>query len=130
MTVLQIAIKHCPRKQNKGKSRKSRLEPLKRRKRKLRTKISVIQATTPGANSLSKLQEEILSLDKTIKERLVERREEEERKAIDTIKINPRYFYSYAKRFLKSVSTIAPLKRNDGSLTDDNQEKAELLQSQ
>ena len=30
MTVLQIAIKHCPRKQNRGKTRKSRLEPLKR----------------------------------------------------------------------------------------------------
>ena len=40
------------------------------------------------------------------------------------------YFYSYAKRFSKTKSTVAPLRSADGAITNDPQQKAELLQDQ
>ena len=46
------------------------------------------------------------------------------------VKDNPRYFFSYAKRFSKSSSTVGPLKSSDGSLTQDPKEMADLLQRQ
>ena len=46
------------------------------------------------------------------------------------IKSNPRYFYSYAKRFSKTKSTVSPLRNADGDLTNDPQQKADLLQDQ
>ena len=53
-----------------------------------------------------------------------------ETKAVETIKTNPRYFYSYAKRFAKTKSTIAPLRDDSGALKTAALEKAEILQSQ
>ena len=46
------------------------------------------------------------------------------------IKSNPRYFYSFAKRFAKSQSRIGPLKKPDGEYENRPSEMAELLQNQ
>ena len=53
-----------------------------------------------------------------------------EAKAVGTVKSNQRFFYSYAKRFSKTKSTVAPLRSTDGAITNDPQQKAELLQDQ
>ena len=53
-----------------------------------------------------------------------------EAKAVDRIKTNPKYFYSYAKRFAKVKSTVAPLRDENGNLKTSPREKAEILQSQ
>ena len=47
-----------------------------------------------------------------------------EAKAVGTLKSNPRYFYSYAKRFSKYKSTVAPLHSTDGVITEDPQQKS------
>ena len=52
---------------------------------------------------------------------------ENEAKAVSTIKTNPRYFYSYAKRFANTKSSI---RDNSGTLKKDPIDKAELLQAQ
>ena len=54
----------------------------------------------------------------------------EEEKAVDTIKDNPRFFYTYVKKRSKTASSVAPLRRVDGSLTTESAEKAQLLQNQ
>ena len=56
--------------------------------------------------------------------------EKQEESAVANIKVNPRYFFSYAKKLSNKKSSIAPLKRDNGTLTTDSAEKAELLQSQ
>jgi hypothetical protein len=65
-----------------------------------------------------------------IKEALTANLDLEEANAVRTIKSNPKYFFSYAKRFSKSRTSIAPLQRQDGTLTTDPTEKAQLLQQQ
>ena len=54
----------------------------------------------------------------------------EEKKAIDAIKKNPKFFYAYAKKHSKIKPKIGPLKRSDGTFTTDQQEIAELLSKQ
>ena len=46
------------------------------------------------------------------------------------IKSNPKLFVSYAKRFAKAKSIIAPLRNGEGSLVTESVKKAEILQSQ
>ena len=42
----------------------------------------------------------------------------------------PRFFYSYAKRFAKTKSSVSPIRDNSGTLKTDPIDKAELLQAQ
>ena len=51
-------------------------------------------------------------------------------KAILTLKDNPRYFYSYAKKFAKSKTTIGPLLDSENNLQQDPEKMANLLQDQ
>ena len=53
-----------------------------------------------------------------------------EHKVIDQIKSNPKAFYSYAKKFLKTTSTVGPLEKVTGGLTNDPKEMAYILQNQ
>jgi hypothetical protein len=54
----------------------------------------------------------------------------QEREAIKTIKHNPKYFYTYAKKFSKSKGEIAAFVKENGELTDDPAEQAEILKKQ
>eukprot|EP00116_Pleurobrachia_bachei_P007553 sb/3467815/ len=65
-----------------------------------------------------------------IKEHLISRDKKADMKAVGVIKENPKYFYSHVKRKSKVKSSVAPLEREDGSLTVDPLEKAGLLQHQ
>ena len=65
-----------------------------------------------------------------IKDHIMANLDRKETKAVETIKSNPRYFYSYAKRFAKTKSTISPLRDDTGALKTAAHEKAEILQSQ
>ena len=53
-----------------------------------------------------------------------------ERKAVECVKNNPRYFFSYAKKFSKLRSNIGPHKDGNGTLHHDPKKTAQLLQEQ
>ena len=53
-----------------------------------------------------------------------------EEKAVEAIKTNPKYFYTYTKKRSKCTSKIGPLLKDKDQLTDDNKEMAELLSKQ
>ena len=53
-----------------------------------------------------------------------------ESKVLERIKENPRYFFSYAKRFSKRPSTVGPLLNSKYELENDPKKMADLLQHQ
>ena len=54
-----------------------------------------------------------------------------EQKAVTAIKENPKYFYSYAKKFLKVKTKVGSLEVSEsGQLTSDSVHMAELLAEQ
>ena len=53
-----------------------------------------------------------------------------EQKVIESIKRNPKYFFSYVKKFAKVKSNINPLQKPNQKFTDDPKEMADLLANQ
>ena len=58
------------------------------------------------------------------------RRENVEKEAIKKLKKNPKFFYTYAKRFSKTHSEIAAFVTKEGELTSDPFEQSEILRQQ
>lgn len=134
LTVLQITLIHAPPKEKKAgdpRSKKAREKyTMKRRRRKLNARISALKQNNPNSQSLPKLIEEVNVLTYDIRDLIMNNLNLQEAKAVSTIKSNPRYFYSYAKRFAKVKSSVAPLRDDQNILQTDPLKKAEILQSQ
>ena len=129
LTVLQVTLLHSPPKNFKSRRSKDKYI-MKRKRRKLNARISALRANNPNSPILPKLLDDVNSLTYEIKELIESELEAKEDKAISKLKINQRYFFSYAKRFAKVHSTVSPIKDQNGELQTDPSIKAELLQSQ
>ena len=127
--VEDIIQDKIPQKREKVKKLKICREKrtLFRKKRKL---INALQKcnTQDGKQVIEK---EIQNYEEKIKRLLVSKIEKEEDKAIDTIKKNPRYFYSFAKRKTNMREEVGPLKTEQGKeLTSNPQQIADILKMQ
>ena len=133
-TVLQIALQHCPSKVKTGKGNRTKMErelaALKMKKRKINRKLSHLKETDPSSRNIPKLEHSVSITAYEIKDAIISHLNQQEKNAVSTIKTNPKFFYSYAKRMSKTKSTVAPLRNGDGVLTSNAAEKAELLQAQ
>ena len=135
LTTLQICLLHSPPKtppSGKSVGRKSRgnIHVLKRKRRRLNARISAISLRNPLSPILPKLVADASLLTYKIKESVLDSLEAREIKAVRNIKLNPRYFFSYAKKFAKVKSSVSPLKDIHGILQADPKVKAEILQDQ
>ena len=99
---------------------------LMRRKRKLSSKI--LSSTSWRKNFITTL--ELRKVEEEIDKSYKERRIKEEKEAIKSIKRNPKFFYTYAKKFSKTNTEIAAFEKDNGDLTVDPKEQAEMLQKQ
>ena len=82
------------------------------------------------ANRLKELENEIGLVSYEIKEAIVHHLEQGERRAVERINTNPKYFYSYAKYFSKVKHTITTLLNDKKELVTDQKEMANILQQQ
>ena len=99
---------------------------LMRNKSKISKSILISYSGVKIANLKLKLQK----IETDLENHYNERRENQEREAILKIKSNPKYFYSYAKRFSRVKSTIGPFIDEGGDIVDDDFKMAEMLRSQ
>ena len=135
LTVLQICSIYAPPIEKKAKSKIKYFVPkdrrlLHRKKRKLKKKINIIKARTPNANSLLKLKKELETVHTKITQSIFKQQDDKEEIAVSTIKTNPKFFYSYAKKSRKAKSRVGPLFDKEGVLQNDSNIMANLLQSQ
>ena len=136
LTVLQITLKHSPKKDspaeiitNKTRGNK-KTYVLKRRRRKMNARIRALEIANPNSQKLLRLKEEVALLCYNIQEGIIEKLDKKERSAVEAIKKNPKFFFSYAKQKQKTKSTIPVLRDEMGRLSSDPLTKAELLQRQ
>ncbi|KAL5258287.1 hypothetical protein ACHWQZ_G008952 [Mnemiopsis leidyi] len=81
--------------------------------------------------SIVKLENELAFLAFEIQTSISNELREREVKAVESMKKNPKYFFSYAKRFSKLKSNIGPLRNKDtGQLHYNPQQMADMLQKQ
>ena len=111
------------------RGRPSCFKKLRRKKAKIRARAKALRdkgqfaAAEEADDSLAKICLEMKDL-------ALSRRSTRERKAVEKIKSDPRYFYSYAKSFSKGKSGIPLLHKEDGSTVTDPKEIADVFQEQ
>ena len=95
---------------------------LMRKRRKLQHRVSATPLATAG-----RLQAKIADINEKLRQSINAELEREERRAVETVKNNSKYFFSYAKRRTKLKTSIGPLERN-GEMICGSREMAEELQ--
>ena len=135
-TLMQICHLCVPLKRSLLVSQKTKVRQksgiynLKRKRKKIKTRIKALQLLNPSSSRLSSLELALSSIDSKIKTQLLAAKEQQELKAISAIKENPGFFFSYAKKFSKVKSKIGPLKDKENKFISDPEEMANLFQTQ
>ena len=135
LTVLQICYIHAPTKDPPKVDKRPRVSRprriLHRKRRKLKGRLNSLKSLNPDAPALKKLEQDLLLLAYELQVNIDKELSERELKAVECVKNNPKYFFSYAKRFSKLKSNIGPLRDTEsGILHHDPQTMAEILQTQ
>ena len=130
-TLLQLCEACCPRKKPPKKKASSSVRIPSRRKRKLQSQLEVAENNphSPSTQIVSlkrKLALAHIDIRDAINQDFLHREEQ----AVEKVKKNPKYFYSYAKKFSKKKSSISLLFDKDGNIKSDPKDIANLLQNQ
>ena len=127
-TLLNVCQANVPKKRPPSGKPKV-YNALRRRKAKLKIRLSA--ATCAGDTArIKELEDEIGLVSYEIKEAIIHHLEQGERKAVEKIKANPKYFFSYAKTFSKVKHSISSLLNGNQELVTDRKELANILQEQ
>ena len=137
LTILQVCTIHAKLRDTSHRSPKSspfvrQRSVLKRKKRKLRGRLSALisQGATESSSLVKSVKDDLAALELDIRDTIINHQRHRELRAIENIKQNPRYFYSFAKNAAKKKCSIGPLLNTDNSLTCDPKEMADILQQQ
>ena len=87
-------------------------------------------AKNPTDATRSKLNRELVAIEISLQQSYMQASIEQERKALAAIKKNPKYFFSYVKKFNKIKPAIGPLINTSGQYATDNNEMAQILSDQ
>ena len=99
---------------------------LMRRRTRCNNQLNAPRSTVHKQNLINELRE----IEKSLQKSYRSQRDFNERKAVDAIKTNSKYFYSYAKKFSKVKNNIGPLMDSTNSLVSGPQKMAEILSEQ
>ena len=119
-----------PPRTNKVVNKKSKVERYRRSLTKRRRKITKRLSKCTSQSKRAKITQELLQIEKDLQKSFKESKSYVENKAIDAIKKNSKYFFSYAKKKSKIKSKIGPLLNDNGKLTQRSKEMAEILSDQ
>ena len=126
-TLLDICKVHAPVKRRRT-GRPHVLHALRRKKKRLTARYNAVlnRGDITLANNL-KLKLALLCYD--IKEAINNDLDRKESSAVEKIRSNPKFFFSYAKQFKNTKSSINMLLNNDEVVTD-TKDMADILQAQ
>ncbi|KAK4325507.1 hypothetical protein Pmani_003957 [Petrolisthes manimaculis] len=118
--------KHIPKKRTNTSKipRDRKIIMIKRHK--LQTKLK--NTTYPPVRV--QITEKLRELEEQMQKSHKEQQRKEEMQAVSNIQQNSKFFFAYAHKKLKSGATVGPLTKEDGTLTGDPTEMADLLKSQ
>ena len=104
-------------------------QKLRRKKIKLRARVEALRSKDQVA-AAEEVEEHLSQVCLEIKDRVLARKADHERRAVLKMKSDPRYFYSFAKSFAKGKSSIPLITKEDGSMATDPKEIADAFQSE
>jgi len=129
---LSIAKNHVPLKKKViGNLRQPNRIPKDRRKlMRTRTRIKRQVLRAKSDSKTQALTRRLIEIEKKIQSSQLQQAEYEESKAVENIKRNPKFFFSYAKRFSKIKIGIGPLINSAKTLLTSAKQMSELLSEQ
>ena len=117
--VMKIVEEHCAKyNQQRGTNRKNiprDRRVLLRKKKKLKSKLAEKQLSADRKHSIEK---SIENIDQQLLNSLKNERIVEEARAIKNMRTNPKHFFAFAKKYIKTKSSIGPFKMDEVFITD------------
>ena len=135
LTVLQVCCICSPKKLSDQKSVAPKSEHSRKRyvlnskRRKLNSQLKALKDRNPLSPKIKKIEEEINLIHFNIKKAHCAEQNHQEIRAVAKVLVNPKFFFSYAKKHSSVKCSVGPLSKN-GTLTNNPSEMAELLQEQ
>ena len=126
--VMSACEKFIPKR--KVGNKKSNIPTYPRRLMKRRCRINKRLTNTHNEATKLKLTREKYDIEKKLREMHYQRRKQEEEKATAAIKVNSKYFFSYAKKYSSIPSTVGPLIDNNGCVTGNLSTICEIFRQQ
>ena len=132
--VLDVCKKNCPLKsdcRNKSQvAHRKSYHKILRKKRKLNTRLKCLLELNPSSPKIRHIEETLEQLHNDLKEVSYSNQLKNEQKAVQNIKSNPKFFYSYAKCLAKTKCGISQLFKGKYEVITDRKGIADTLQSQ
>ena len=125
-----ICNRHVPIKKRASKSSKNKIP---RERRRLMRKRTLLTKKLKKAISIARrkiIGAKLINIEILLKKSHQASQNQCEQEAINSIKSNPRYFFSYAKKFSKIKSKVGPSLNENNQYTSSCSEMANLLKNQ
>ena len=131
LTVLQICEQCCPKKIPPKSTLSRAVNVPSRKKRKIQSQLAEAE-NNPHAppSQIASLQRKLALAHISIRDAINNDLLYREQQAVSKIKDNPKYFYSYAKKFSRKRSNISMLFDKNGAIKSNPTDIANLLQQQ
>ena len=132
-SCLEIVTRFVPRRRVSDSASSSRTSKIPRHRRNLmrtRRRINIQLASCQSDSRRASLNKRLIEIEKKLRSSHQAQREEEEKKAVERIKTNSKYFYSYAKRFSNTRVGIGPLLDAANCLVPCSVKMCEILSEQ
>ena len=128
-TVFRICQQCTPYKKISHNGKPKSLNRLRRKKSKLKVRLSAAELAG-NVSRVEAINQEIALLCCKIREEIHLNLDQKEQRAISKIKLNPKYFYSYAKSFSRIKSSISMLFDESNNVETDKFKMTNILQKQ
>ena len=128
--LIEVAYKFVPAKKSSRKNNHSKIPRDRRILMKKRRKLTARMETITSTNQMKKVREKLIQIEVLLQKSHQVGMQRREQLAIKSIKTNPKYFFSYAKKFSTTRTKIGPLLNKLNVYTNSSAEMAEILSTQ
>ena len=110
LTVLQLTLIYAPAKEPPSFDKTPKVTQqrriLNRKRRKLQSRLNCLKQHQPASPTIKVLEDQLSLLYVDITDSIASELHRREERAVKVLKSNPRYLFSYAKRFSKVKSNV------------------------
>ena len=127
--LIEICLKHIPARKS-AKKYQTKIPRHRRILMRKRRKLMIKLESTSIENRKLKIRDKLIKIELLLQTSHTEAKERKEQLAIRAIKTNPRFFFSYAKQFAVTKTSVGPLLNEKNEFTNSSYEMGNILSKQ
>lgn len=125
-----VSKQHVPGRRQATSSKKHAIPRDRRTLMRRRTKVTKQLAKHQPPSKRQQLTNELVEIELKLQDSIAQSTTSQEQKAVDAIRNNPKYFFTYVKKFCKVKPSIGPLLNKQNEYAVDNNDMANILSDQ